>query len=489
MRALLMRGLFICAIFVTVWILMVMYWRSTNRMPTSSEVVLYLLVLPVSFLFGLWLIRKMTVAVTASAAAGVAAAAVPQPDDVNPPAHDDKQERTWTLAILAGALRSPHGASPDELATALKSKEARLELDTELTDSNGFPVRTGRISDIDGDAVAEVIAAWLNSANMQIPAWTAEQLRALAMGSDVLVDLVSQALTHPYLIDYVNAGTTKRSSIELPVLQLLPVFPDSWPSDMRKTVASWFMHLIEQHGWPAEKILISPMMTSNRTEPLSLIDRLSVHSHRQSLPCFCLMIASESFIGEKSINQWDAAGQLLKGKGNTGQIPGEGAAGLLLADQNQATLMDVEFPAAIHRIAQGRREKSADANGQVSAELLSELAQDALLIADTTSDKITMLIADSDHRGSRMTELMGLSQRVFPELDFNDQCMKIAADCGAAGAVSSLTALALAHQEAAVNATFTLCTSNQDAFDRTAVVIGPFIKATFDTQATASHIH
>jgi hypothetical protein len=504
MLAWIKRGALICGLFVAVWILMLVYWSSTNRMPTSTDILLYLVLLPVVFLLAIWIVRKVRSAIaagvaakaTATAAAG-SAAGLPKAGESN---DSGAAERAWTLAIVACALRSPHGAGAAALSAALASKEARLQLDSELTDADGFPVRSGRIAEAD-DSMADgidatPIAIWIGAGGAPQPAWTPEQSRALALAGEVLTELAGQLQLHPELTSYLNAktGFAARDAIPLPSLQLIPLLPAHWPQDVRKHAADWFVHLVTQQGWPAEKILPVAAATADHADALSdsfapfkLIDDLSLRTHRQTQPaspCLALLVACESFIGSASVTAWDQAGQLLKGKGNAGQTPGEGAVAFLIADTRQAALMQADPASTLHRAALGRRDKSADASGRIDGAFLTGLAQNALGNAAVTADDITLLIADSDHRSSRTAELMGVGYAVLPEIDLGSQCLKVAADCGSAGAVSCLTALALAHHAAATaeQGKAVLCVSNNDAFERAAVVLSPYINTAFESE-------
>ncbi|MYM66901.1 hypothetical protein GTP45_08670, partial [Pseudoduganella sp. FT55W] len=51
------------------------FWRETNRMPTTSELALYLLVLPLLLLSAWWLGRKAWARASAAAMAGTVSAA------------------------------------------------------------------------------------------------------------------------------------------------------------------------------------------------------------------------------------------------------------------------------------------------------------------------------------------------------------------------------------------------------------------------------
>ncbi|MEO5794776.1 MAG: hypothetical protein ABIP34_07110 [Rhodoferax sp.] len=466
------RGALVLALFIAIWILMVLYWQTTHRMPSESEVVLYMLVLPIVFLLAIWLLRKVAVGLAAAVTARAASAA-PVASNPEVPVDTSQQERGWTLVVLGSALRSAHGQAADALAEALKSKETRLPLDTELTDADGFPIKAGRIADLDVKAGADLLAAWQVSSPLAAQTWSDEQLRALALGQEVLLDLLPQLQAHPVLSAYVQANAAERARMALPTLQLLLVWPSRWSQQARQTASMWFMHLVESQGWPAERLLLSPLGDNPQLHPLGLIDQMLQQAHRQSLPCLGLVLASESWLGEDSIAALEQTGQLLNSRTPHGKIPGEGAVGLLLADAQQATVMATQEAVALHRVALGRRDKSADAGGRIESGLLSELAQHALQAANVPADQVTLLVADGDQR--RLPELLNFAYAVLPALDTDSQCLKVASDCGSAGAVSSLTALALAHDEASVHGGTALCIGNQDAFDRVAVILRPVV--------------
>nr|WP_315184053.1 hypothetical protein [uncultured Albidiferax sp.] len=471
MIAWLKRSALVLLVFVAVWVLMLVYWTSMHRLPTTSEIFLYMLLLPAGFLLGIWLVRKAGALLAASWAAQAARAQAPLAAEAPALVPDVSHERAWTLAVLATALRAPHGDSADALAAALQSGEARLGLDPELK-ANGFPVKVGRVPGVDGAACAERLDAWQAAAGKPVGMWSEEQLRALAMAHDVLLEVAPLLTQHPLLAAYASASQDQRNTIALPTLQLLAVWPSRWTLAERQTASLWLTHLLEEQGWPAEKMLPSPLGSSGTVEPLALIDSVSVHSHRQDIPCLCLVLASESFVGEESVDLWEQAGQLRRDKADGGQTPGEGAVCLLLGDTQQAQHMADLAPASLHRAALGRRDKSADATGRIGGALLEQLVQHALQAAGVEHAQVNWLVADSDHR--RLPELMVLEQTVFPDLDMKKQCLKIAADCGSAGAVSALTALAVAHFEATANAACVVCVGSQDAFDRAAVVVRPW---------------
>lgn len=477
-RPWLSRALIVCGVFIIVWFAMIVYWQASNRMPTSADLAINLFALPLGLLAALWLTIKGATLFTTASPANLPGSS-PQDKEALTHAQTAEQERGLTLTILSSALRAAHGKSAEELASAFASNKATLDIDNELKDAKDRPVLSGRIKDVDEEAQRDALEKWLPA--VAIP-WNSEELRALALGSEVITELAQQAIAHPLLQEYQTLIPSKRNSVALPDLQLLAVLPLQWEAEKRKLAAQWFAHIIKQQGWPEEKIDIKNTPSFERLAPLDKIDQLSVASHRQALPCFGIVLACDSYIGEQTVQAWENTGTLFPGKDQRGKIPGEGAAGLLLADARQTAAMNPGAATKIHRLAQGMRDKSADDNGRIGAELLITLSKDALLSASATPEKITLIAADTDHRASRVTELMGMGHSTFPDLDLGRQCLKVGGACGATGMVSSLMALALAHHEVMTNSSFALCVSNQDGLARAAVIVGPY------TAGTAPHL-
>lgn len=480
-RPWLTRALIVCGVFIIVWFAMIVYWQASNRMPTSGDLAINLFALPLGLLAALWLTIKGATLFTAASPTNLPGSSA-QDKEALAHAQTAEQERGLTLTILSSALRAAHGKSADELTTAFASNKATLDIDSELKDAKDHPVLSGRIKDVDEEAQRDALEKWLPAANPTATPWNSEELRALALGSEVITELAQQAITHPLLQEYQAMIPSRRNSIALPDLQLLAVLPLQWEAGKRKLAAQWFAHIIKQQGWPEEKIDIKNAPSFERLAPLDKIDQLSVVSHRQASPCFGIVLACDSYIGEQTVQAWENTGTLFPGKDQRGKIPGEGAAGLLLADARQTAAMNPGAATKIHRLAQGMRDKSADDNGRIGAELLTTLSKDALLAASATPEKITLIAADTDHRASRVTELMGMGHSTFPDLDLSRQCLKVSAACGATGRVSSLMALALAHHEVMTNSGFALCVSNQDGLARAAVIVGPY------TAGTAPHL-
>lgn len=470
MRPWLRRSLLILAVFALCWGGAIWYWRSSTRMPSTGDLAGSMLALPLALLACWWLGRKLLARLAAPAAppalAEAAGAAAGAPGIVPAP--------RAPLHLAAAALRMPGGASAHELAAALLDKQQRPELDPELTDAQGYPVMSARVADLDEHAQKTLLDAWLqtrpaDTAQAAAPHFDAEHLRALALGAGVLTELMQEAAMHTGLDHDKAAQTAARAALPLPTLQLHLLLPPDWDPQQRDTGAAWLRAQAEQQGWPSDRLGVH---LAGDGGPLALIEQLAAQAALQEQPCLAIVLACGSHIGELTVHDWSTRGLLFHAGQPGGQIPGEGAAGLLLADAAQAAALQTDTPVLLHHASLAARGQSADNRGHGDATLLAELGSKAMVAASVAPAAITRLYADADQRSSRMIELMNNAGTLLPDLDLSNDVFSVAAACGQSGQVATLAALVLARHEAAGNASQVLCLSNLDAFHRAAVVVG-----------------
>ena len=481
MRPWLRRSLLILAVFALCWGGAIWYWRTSTRMPSTGDLAGSMLALPLALLISWWLGKKLL----ARLAAPAAVPALFDAADADARAPGNAPAPRAPLHLAAAALRMPGGASAPELAAALLDKQQRPELDPELTDAQGYPVMSARVADLDEHDQKALLDDWLRTrpaetAQGSIPHFDAEHLRALALGAGVLSELMQEAAMHTALDDYKAAQAGSRATLPLPNLQLHLLLPPDWDQPQRDTGAAWLHAQAEQQDWPSDKLSVHLAADCG---PLALIEQLATQAALQELPCLAIVLACGSHIGELTVHDWITRGLLFNASQPGGQIPGEGAAGLLLADAAQAALLLVDTPVLLHHASMAVRGQSADSRGHGDATLLAELGGKAMSAASVAPAAITRLYADADQRSSRMIELMNNAGTLLPEIDLSNDVLSVAAACGQSGPVATLAALVLARHEAASNASQVLCLSNLDAFQRAAVVVGTPAAAVSDTLA------
>ena len=465
MRGWIKGTLLIVLVFGLCWGGAIWYWQATNRMPANGELALYLVVLPLALLLAFVIGRKLMTTAAAAPAAAAASAdsapAAPPPPPQAPP-----------LALLASALRTPHGATPDELASAFADNKARADLDDELVDDNGFPLMTARSDDAQDDEVEEQIKAWLLANDMTALRFSDEQVRALTLAGAVATDLAGAAAD--LLASAAAAPAGAALAPTPPMLQLLPILPGDWELAHRRAAGQWLRHTLVEAGWPDKSInLAAELPTDARAAgPNAALSRLAHHSMTSEAPLLAMLLACGSQIGEDSVQALAAGGKLFTTNAPHGMIPGEGAAGLLVADLAQARTFDGAAFALLHPAAEGRRDAAADDSRRSDPKLLATLAGKALAHAPEP-DKVAMILSDTGHRSSRVQELMGVATATLPQLDPAADVVCVGNASGSCGAVPFMTALALARYQALERSAPVLCLSNEDPYLRSATLVGP----------------
>lgn len=470
------RLLAVVAVFALSWTAAILLWRATMRVPSTADLALGMLGLPVGLLMACWAAGKgVTLARNAGAArsAGPAAAAAEQPPPappVSPP-----------IDIVAAALRMPHGASPEALAQALTRQRARLDLDQELTDGDGFPVLAGRVPEADADAQRAAMAPWLAAQDLAHLRFGEEQLRALALATDVAAELALHAALHEPLAETVppslaemappatEAARAAAMQARLPLLDLAVLLPQQWDAPLRSAAAEWLLHVARRQGWPAERATLHALAGQGAFDAVIA----DAAADRAGPPRLTLLLACDSRIGHDTVHDWAQRGLLFTAHNPQGLVPGEGAAAVLLAAPRHAAALYGPSQVRLHGAAMAQRATSADEDQRGERQLLGALAAQAMQQAAVDSAGVTLISADTDTRSGRVDELMAAAGAVLPELDLGKQAWSVAAACGHATAVPALAALALAHQHARDKQEYALCVSNLDPWRRYAALLGP----------------
>jgi hypothetical protein len=442
----------IVTIFIVAWAISIGYWRLTTHNPDTGDLALGLLGLPLCMLFAVWGAAK---AINARAATVPSSATKP----TSPTSAVDVSPTTPGLAIVESALRSPHGTSAEELASAIADNEARADLDKELVDDYGFPVMTARSDDAQDDVLQDEIAKWLSSQNIQV-LFSDEQWRALILATGVTAELASQA-----------AGDLMPADGDPPPLQLRLMLPQDWTVEVRRTATMWLKHMVSQYGWPEASIAIPPPSEQDSsTTPAAILTQLMPATSKEDQKQVAIVVACASMIGQDSVDRLAASSALFTSSQARGQIPGEGAAGLLLTDLGQAQTCSAEF-ALLGPIKETRRDSSADDARRVDATMLLDLLDQIRKPAAIELNDIAMVVADTAHRPNRVLELMGLSAPAIPQVDAADDIVRIGLGSGSCGAVPFMTVLALARHYALERNAPILCIGNEDPFLRTAALV------------------
>jgi hypothetical protein len=448
-------GLPVVLVLLACWGGAIWFWRGTDRMPATGDLLLYLLALPTVLLLSLRFGPKVfdrpaaTDSTTVSAGPGTTSAVQVQP-----------------LAILAASLRTPHGASAEELRAAIADNKARPDLDRELVDDDGFPVTAARSRDAIDDALRDEIVEWLAHNGMAQLRFSDEQWRALTLASAVTGELASNAAS-----DIIPAEGLA------PMLHLVPLLPAEWQEEQRRAVGMWLTYQLTQAGWPAARIaLVEVSGGANDTTPGAFLGRLAQEAVASETPMAALVVACASHIGDETIAQWAANGTLFTSSRPQGLVPGEGAAGLLVTGLHHARTLGGAAFAVLDIGGEARRDTSVDDARRTDTESIGELVDRALKLAAAERSDVAMIIADTGHRSKGVRELMEFAAAAMPQLDDEADVIRVGVATGACEAVPFIAALALGRQHVLEHDAVVLCIGNEDPYRRVAALIRPAAK-------------
>jgi len=442
------QALIAAAVFVACWGGAIVWWRVSARVPAASEWMLLLFGLPVALLLAgfighKWIAQRSAV----QADAHPATPACPASATTNPvPARH--------LAILATALRSPHGASPEELAAAIADNKARPDLDRELGDDDGFPVMCARCPDARDEALREDVSDWLAAHGGIEADFSDEQWRALTLASSVVAELAGRAAIEWTVRDDA-----------MPRLQVLPLLPADWSEGQRAAAAAWLRHAAAQAGWRGE---IGAAACD--TDPVAGIAAAG------ATPSVTLVVAAASHVGDGTVARWASEQTLFTAAQPQGMMPGEGAAGLLLGGAVPAGASDGQAVALLAPLTDALvdepADEPADERRRGADRVLAGLVARTLAEADVAAGDVAMIVADTGHRSRPVYELMEYAA-TMRQLDGSEDVVRVGAGSGSCGVVPYVTALALGAHYAGARRAPVLCLANEVPGRRIAALVRP----------------
>ncbi|MEY4729328.1 MAG: hypothetical protein RL020_486 [Pseudomonadota bacterium] len=456
-----------------VWLVVIVWWQVTYRMPNGTDIFLYLVMLPVALAVTFWLIKKsfqafknhkQNLTIPAAALGGAAAVADTKTAEL---------ERSFSLRLLASSCKTTCGDSTADLAAAA-TENKRPQLDAELKDNNGFPVFAGRVNDLDVETVRAELEPHIKAEQTPLDQWPAQSLRALSLLSDVLDELLDEASSHP------RAAPAEPEKVGQPAdlvsLRVVALVPDAWPEPLRLVISAWLKGKIESTStWPANRLNVNLIPLRQAGEVMVLLDQLNLSVNREQRKDLNIVIACESHISEASVEVFEAQKKLFSAAEKNGLLPGEAACGLLLASAAVAADLEQDKPVEMRRVSAAKRDKSVEAAGRVSSALVIQLVEYALEAAQDEQANVCAVVSDTDHRSSRATELGAMLTAKFEALDVAADCLQVSSASGYIGAVSVLTGLAVAGEIALERNGPVLFVSADDVFDRAALVVKPVI--------------
>lgn len=492
-------SLSVIAVFAVVWIATLLWWQSINRMPTSTDIVTHLFLLPAGMIAAYLVIRgaldgirRNVVAMRATPAAATEAA---QAGGELPETQSDDPTRRWHAPVLASALRSTHGAGAAMTLAALVAQK-RPEVDDALHDGN--PLYAAPIAELDMDIDATRAALRQIDAELD---WSDEAVRMVALAADISQRLLAEAFArYPRLFPVPAAASAPQPEpIHLVLTLLLPRATDP----AHQAAAAGLVRQQLAGLWPVDRITLEPLAARGDADALLLLDRAVTTLNRQPERVVRALVAAESLIGQRAVASLRHHDKLFGPDCPHGVVPAEAAAGLLLAPPvasfaSEIGVDDASAPTQLGRACVARLDAPSADKGLPRTVVLANLIAQAvnqLTPAAQTPDnqdkhgdntsaaasdaaepqppEIGAVLADIVPHPVRTLEVARVFSDRFPDRDLSTDLLPVGAACGYTGAASALLCVALAHQMTQEAGAPVLAISASDAQQRGAIAMSP----------------
>ncbi len=469
-----------------VWVAVLWHWQATHRDMSTTDIVMFLGLLPtalfVLLIAGRWAftgVDERAARREAAKSAGVDSSVAARTSSLS---GGGEAERQAMARLLWSGIRCAAGSSPATLEASIGQRQPSL--DRELVDNDGLPVLTARIGELGVEAMSPPLGMAEQLARRRMPdagdrQASAALMRALAALSPCLDDLFAALVPWRGRLGGEDAGASpdhKTADDRLPARLLVYA---AWPADLSAfdlAVADlWLRGAMEERrdGIVGAGRILRPSADPALTGPELLrhadeaIARMHVDAPTTDL---VLLLASESHIVDETVQRWQREGLLCSSRQPKGRVPGEAAAAVLLAPVDWATDDDARH-ALLHRPALAERDRSIDAAGRIDAQVATRVVEQALAAAGAPAASVATVACDADQATPRGLETHAAVYAALPHLDAADDVILAGTICGHIGAASTLVVIALAAHRALESGHPCVALSVGDPTSRAAVVV------------------
>lgn len=480
---------FLVAVCCLSWLGVLWWWQRTGHNPEAAEVLVYLGLLPLVLAAvvwgGHWLWRRAG-ARTPAAVGGAGAAS--SAGDATAVVAAEAAERH---AVMQVVRFQAHSVAGDQVADLLEAAHAGKPLpqpDAVLTNDDGLPVLCARMADkaLALDAVrAELESLWPSVLHAQsehaLTELSEHVLRALAALRPV-IEAQRDGLwaLHQAQLNALPDGGASLQRLPpaqrppLPGLRVLLGWPVAWSAAEQALGQAWVTQCLQDEqanlamGY---SLVISPLAGSGEDVWL----RADQLAHGSGRVPWLLVLACDSLLDGVRVDTLASGQRLYDASVRPGGcIPGEGAAGLLLAPADWMPSPGMEMETVrVHRPALMRRDKSVEAAGRVSHQVLEQALEQSLAAAQLEAADLAQLVCDADQHSPRGTELYGLAVASLHHLDPVEDMRLLGRVTGHAGTASALLVLAAAAEAAKALGRPVLALTLADPHLRMATVFKP----------------
>lgn len=434
------------------WALVLGWWQSNDYQPTTDDLWLHMVALPLALLGGFWLIRGFIDHLRRP----VAAPSSDAPIDVEDPlaataSRTAEAERQWQVRMLASAVATAYGDSAEDVLAAL-SEGPSPQPDPELSDNDGFPVLSVRYPDLPVAEFADRLAEEAPALHQRSDERTLRRLALLMR-----------------LVETMAPGIAEQLQDAAPASTLRVTLLRDGPAPAEEL--AWLQAQCAASA-PDGRCRTETQVVTSEGAVLTFLDELILRLNRAPSDDLHLVLAANSWLDSAPVAHLASRGQLFSARNQHGVIAGEAAVGLLVGSP-RSTAAGTEPSRLMSRTAHAQRDAPLRATGPSKAQLLENLAAAVLATHRIAPDQVMGVISDTDHRPAHTVELMQAVTAHFPELDASTDCFCAGKATGHAAPFGPLFALALGDTLSEQLDAPVLVISNAHAVERGALLLAP----------------
>ena len=477
---------------VLVWLAVLAYWKYTNHVVSSEDLLIYFFILPVALALAYLFVRLLWWVVKKTFHRLGAPAAV-QATTVHAGASADGGSREPNRAayVISTALCTHFGDEGAQYLDAILQEKKRAGISDEITRALGYGVRAAEVDQLELAAAHEETRATMMRTRALLEKVYAQlegvlhQAAPGANSTDGSDKGPAGATLHPEWngvpgqhnaapANETRAAADGTMPASLRVHIVLPVFLTAPEASLIQTdVTEW----LQAAGWPRQTVTATTIQPENEVEYLRRLEAWQQQASSDAAASEWLLILSAvswldvDLLNDRLRKDLQFANRLAKG----GAVIGEMACGVVLAKARPASRLQLEPFAQLSHLTLAQRNKPVDAKGTIEAELLAEMLADQASALSEPDLKFVGLTVSGDMSDGRAVELGRWVTDDLPQLDFIDDVLSVSEHLGECGPAGSLLALALAAAMVQQRNGSVLYCSNQHASWRALAAVMPAV--------------
>ncbi len=474
-----------------IWLMVAAYWKYTDHVVSSEDLLIYFLILPLGLLLGYWLLRivwsvsKKTFRlftapgiIQASPATAVSAGGVIAIPEINPPVY-----------VMAIAVSTHFGDEGGQFLEAVMQQKARAEIDEAITQEMGYGVRAARVGSLERIEAHDTLRASLLRTRALLHK-IYQQLDSVMHGAAPSAETIGDAhpqhkgvQLHPEWRGQSTQNTASRADAHkvpraamptrLSIHLVLPTFlTGAEISLVQADVSEW----LQTAGWPDQAIKVLTIQPENEIEYLRRLQAWQQPVSDASASEWLLVLSAVSWLDIDLLNhRLDHDSQFADRLSKGGAVIGELACGMVLTKTTPDPSMQLEPIAMLSRLTLAQRNKPVDAKGTIAAELLTEMLAQQTATLHEPDPHFLGLTTSADLNNGRVIELGRWVTDSLPQLDFIEDVLCVGEQAGDCESAGSLLALVLAAAMADERQGPVLYCANQHATWRALASVMPWI--------------